>query len=72
MEKIITGYHKTKEQVEQEKNEAKILIESAFQKIREIGITIDVPSMGHAVLNPEKFLYYHKDEIYHLNYKVQL
>lgn len=63
---------KTSEQIEIEKGQIKAVLDSAFEKAKELGISVDVPRHGHMTLNPTDFCYYHKDEIWHLDYKVQL
>lgn len=70
MEKIVTEYKKSKEEIEKEIAEVKKAFDVVFSRARELGVSIDIPRSGHVVLNPENFAYYHKDEVWHLNYKV--
>lgn len=51
---------------------AKLTLEEAFKTVQALGVSVDVPRQGHAVLNPNDFAYTHRDERFSYDYKVQL
>jgi hypothetical protein len=69
MEKI---YKFTSEEIELKKSQAISFVKKAFEEAKNLGVTFNIPRQGHVLLNPEDFEASHKDEIYVLDYKVQL
>lgn len=72
MNKIIKNTPEQLEKINKDKQTASGLISNVFLQLKELGVVIDIPRHGHIVLNPVDFEFTHKDEVYVLDYRVQL